>query len=136
MLVHVEEVDPEQSVLTRDVDLMIRRSDLQHVIDIAQKHAFHHRHRNAVRILCSGEKVRPTQVLPNPEIAPELKNLQGRNVSVISIPDLIRMKLSSYRLKDQLHVQVMDAAGLIPSDIESRLPKELFTRLTAVRASE
>ena len=151
VLVHVEEIDPEQSMLTRDVDLMIRRSDLRHVIDIAERHGFRYRHaasldmllygdsdraRNAVRILFSGEKVRQTQVLPNPEIAPERKNLQGRSVSVIPIPDLIRMKLSSYRLKDQVHIQVMDAAGLIPLDIESGLPKELFARLTAVRASE
>ncbi len=136
VLVHVEEVDPEQSMLTRDVDLMIRRSDLRRVIDIAEKHGFRYRRRNAVRILFSGEKVRLTRPLPNPEIAPEQKSLQGRNVSVIPLPDLIRMKLSSYRLNDQVHIQVMDAAGLIPLDIESGLPKELFARLKAVRASE
>ena len=88
VLVHVEEADPEQSMLTRDVDLMIGRPDLRHVIDIAEKRGFRYRHsagldmllhgdsdraRNAVHILFSGERIKSTQFLPNPEIAPEWK---------------------------------------------------------------
>ena len=38
VLIHVEEADPAQSALTRDVDLMIRRSDLERVVEIAARH--------------------------------------------------------------------------------------------------
>ena len=46
------------------------------------------------------------------------------------------MKLSSYRLKDQVHVQIMDAAGLITPAVEKTLPAILLTRLQHVRQSE
>ena len=92
MLVHVEEADPAQSMLTRDVDLMIRRSDLDRVLEIAEQHGFHFRHaggldmllyggstsaRNAVRLIFSGE--------PNPGISPERKQILGKDVHVIPL---------------------------------------------------
>jgi hypothetical protein len=46
------------------------------------------------------------------------------------------MKLSSYRLKDQLHIQSMDAAGLITPDIEKELSAELLSRLARIRELE
>ncbi len=36
VLVHVEATDPAHSILTRDVDLMIQRSDLERVIAVAE----------------------------------------------------------------------------------------------------
>src|SRR5258708_4239789 len=132
VLIHVEEADPSQSMLTRDVDLMIQRSDLERVMKITAAHDFVFRHaasldvllygesrsaRNAVRLLFTGEKVRPNQATPNPNVDPQRKNLLGKGVLVVPVPDLVRMKLSSFRLKDQVHVQVMDAAGLITSDV-------------------
>jgi hypothetical protein len=81
VLVHVEEADPEHTTLTRDVDLMIRRADLERVTEIASRHGFRFRHtagldmllygdttsaRHAVHLLFSGEKVRPNQATPNP----------------------------------------------------------------------
>ena len=151
VLVHVEEADPAQSMLTRDVDLMIQRSDLERVREITAKDGFRFRHsagldmliygraesaRNAVHLIFSGEKVRPAQATPNPEIAPEAKVVHGKSIMVIPVADLLRMKLSSYRLKDQVHVQVMDAAGLITPEVEHKLPEELLPRLRHVRQSE
>jgi hypothetical protein len=43
------------------------------------------------------------------------------------------MKLSAWRLKDQVHVQGIDAAGLITPEIESGLPPALRARLQQVR---
>jgi hypothetical protein len=151
VLVHVEEADPAQSMLTRDVDLMIHRSDLEQVVEIAEQHGFHFRHaagldmllyggstsaRNAVHLLFSGERVKPNQATPNPVISPERKQMMGKDVLVVPLADLLRMKLSAYRLKDQVHVQVMDAAGLITPAVEKTLPADLLTRLQHVRQSE
>jgi hypothetical protein len=52
------------------------------------------------------------------------------------VADLVRMKLTSYRLKDRVHIQDLDAVGLITSDIEADLPDLLRARLAEVRASE
>jgi hypothetical protein len=151
VLVHVEEADPEHTTLTRDVDLMIRRSDLDRVKEIAARHGFRFRHsagldmllygdtnsaRNAVHLLFSGEKVRPNQATPNPAIQPERKSILGEDVFVISVADLVRMKLSAYRDKDRVHIRSMDAAGLITAEVESTLPVELKARLQHIRETE
>jgi hypothetical protein len=151
VLVHVEEADPTQAMLTRDVDLMVLRADLQRIKDAAARHGFRFRHfaglemllysntdsaKNAVHLIFSGEKVRPNEATPNPPIAPEKKRIHNQEVMVIPVADLVRMKLSSFRLKDQVHIQVMDAAGLIASDVEKKLTKELLARLQHVRETE
>lgn len=48
---------------------------------------------------------------------------------------MVRMKLSSFRLKDQVDVQAMDAAGLITAEVERSLGANLTARLQQVRRS-
>jgi len=151
VLVHVEEADPEHTTLTRDVDLMIRREDLERVKDAAARHGFRFRHtagvdmllygdtdraRNAVHLIFSGETVGPNQAVPNPPIAPVTKRIHDGEVMVIPVADLVRMKLSSFRDKDRVHVRSMDAAGLITPEVEAKLPAKLATRLQHVRETE
>jgi hypothetical protein len=151
VLVHVEEANPELTTLTRDVDLMIRREDLGRIKQAAGAHGFRFRHtagidmlmygktdsaRNAVHLIFSGELVRPNQAAPNPPIAPEKKWIHGGEVMLIPVADLVRMKLSSYRLKDQVHIKSMDAAGLITAEVEAKLPTDLSARLQHVRETE
>jgi hypothetical protein len=151
VLIHVEEADPAQTALTRDVDLMVRRSDLERIKEAAAKNGFRFRHaagvdmllygstesaKNAVHLIFSGEKVRPNQATPNPPILPEKKVIHGREVLVVPVSDLVRMKLSSYRDKDRVHIRSMDAAGLITREVEKGLPDELRSRLQHVRETE
>jgi hypothetical protein len=44
VLIHVEEADPAQTALTRDVDLMVHRSDLERIKEAAAKNGFRFRH--------------------------------------------------------------------------------------------
>src|SRR5450432_2015273 len=151
VLVHVEEADPTHAMLTRDVDLMVLRADLDRIKDAAARHGFRFRHaagvdmllygntgsaRNAVHLIFSGEKVRPNQATPNPPIAPEKKAVLGREVFVIPVADLVSMKLSSNRDKDRVHIRAMDAAGLITPEVEHGLPEELQGRLRYTRETE
>jgi hypothetical protein len=151
VLVHVEEVNPELTALTRDVDLMIRREDLERIKEAAASHGFRFRHaagvdmllygetdsaKNAVHLIFSGELVRPNQAAPNPPIAPEKKRIHGGEVMVIPVADLVRMKLSSFRDKDRVHVRSMDAAGLVTPEVEAKLPVGLLERLQHVRETE
>jgi hypothetical protein len=46
------------------------------------------------------------------------------------------MKLTSYRLKDRVHIQDLDSVGLITPEIETGLPELLRNRLAETRASE
>lgn len=45
------------------------------------------------------------------------------------------MKLTSFRLKDKVHIQDMDGAGLITPEIEQSLSPLLRERLAEVRAT-
>lgn len=46
------------------------------------------------------------------------------------------MKLTSYRLRDRVHIQDLDSVGLISPEIEGQLPKLLLDRLAEIRSSE
>ena len=55
---------------------------------------------------------------------------------IASVVDLVHMKLTSFRLKDKVHIQDMDAVGLITPEIEATLSPVLAERLAEVRATE
>ena len=50
--------------------------------------------------------------------------------------DLVRMKLTSFRAKDEAHLKDLDDAGLIRPEIEAGLPAELAARLLQTRARD
>lgn len=60
----------------------------------------------------------------------------GIGAPLAPVADLVLMKLTSYRLKDRVHIQDLDAVGLITPEIESSLPPELKRRLAEIRATE
>jgi hypothetical protein len=80
------------------------------------------------------EKVRPEYVEPIPPFSEPVRTVEG--VLLAPIADLVRMKLTSFRLKDQVHIQDLDHAGLITTEIEAALPEILRARLAQVRATE
>jgi hypothetical protein len=55
---------------------------------------------------------------------------------VISVAGLVRMKLTSYRDKDRVHIRSLDAAGLLTNEIEFQLAPELAARLQHIRETE
>ena len=149
VLIHVEEANPEYSTLTRDVDLMVRRGDLQQVMQAAATAGFQFRHaaggdmllagndvKNAIHLIFSEEKVRPNYLAAAPAIEPEDKVIHGKAVKIIPVRDLLRMKLTSFRDEDRVHVRSLDAAGLITNEVESGLTEELAGRLRIVRETE
>jgi len=87
-------------------------------------------------LLYAGEKVKATQLESHPPVSPVRAGLHGQDFRVIPVLDLARMKLSSYRDKDRVHVRGMDAAGLITREIEHGLSEELLVRLRNVRETE
>ena len=68
-----------------------------------------------------------------PEIGPS-RTIQG--VRLVPLADLVAMKLTSFRSKDETHLKDLDEAGLITPEIESGLSETLRARLAQVRARE
>jgi hypothetical protein len=96
--------------------------------------ATHPKARSAVHLVFVGERVRPEYAEPVPGFSPPVAAREG--VLLAPVADLVRMKLTSYRLKDRVHIQDLDAAGLITPEIEAALPPTLRARLAEVRATE
>ena len=146
--IHVDEVDSMASRLTRDVDVAIDRSLLDKIRAAVEPHGFIYRHaagvdmflpaddpkvRNGIHIVFLGEKVRPEYLEPIPG-SPAERCKYG--FLIASVKDLVVMKLTSFRMKDQVHIQDMDSVGLITPEIEADLSEPLRQRLAEVRSKE
>jgi len=92
------------------------------------------RARSAVHLVFVREKVRAEYVEPVPDFSPPVRTTEG--VLLAPVADLVRRKLTSYRLKDRVHIQDLDAVGLITPAVETRLSDVLLARLREVRAAE
>ena len=68
-----------------------------------------------------------------PDFSPPVETREG--VLLAPVADLVRMKLTSYRLKDRVHIQDMDVAGLIAAETEAGLSNELRRRLAEIRST-
>jgi hypothetical protein len=146
--IHVHERQPIKARTTQDVDAGIARRDLARVIQATESAGFVYRHvagidmlldpgkpsaRSAVRLVFTGEKVRPADLAAIPDSDP-VQTAEGIWISPVA--DLVRMKLTSYRLKDKVHIQDLDSVGLITPEIEAGLPEVMRQRLAEVRAQE
>jgi hypothetical protein len=89
--------------------------------------------RRAVHLIFTGERVRADYPEPAPDLGP-CRTLHG--VRLAPLADLVRMKLTSFRSKDETHLKDLDEAGLITPEIEAALSETLRARLTQVRARE
>ncbi|MFM8378302.1 MAG: hypothetical protein ACKOB1_03140 [Planctomycetia bacterium] len=137
----VEQIDESAVRFTQDVDIVLRREDLGRATEALAKAGFTHRHvagidmfldgpgagpRDAVHVIFSGEKVRPEYVVAVPDAA---ESVSFKAYRVLALEALVRMKLTSYRRKDQVHLLDMLSIGLIDSTWPARYPQELAARL-------
>ncbi len=137
----VARVDQEAVRNTKDVDLLVRRQDFARAVAELQSVGFVYQNvtgvdlfldgpqgsvRSAIHVLFAGEKVRPDYLLPAPEIS---ESEAGPEFPVPTLDALVRMKLTSFRLKDQVHLLDLLEVGLIDGTWCSRFPAELSARL-------
>ena len=144
----VNEIDPLAARLTRDIDAAVSRADLERIAQVVKPFGLELRHaagvdmlidaeapaaRRAVHLVFVTEKVRSEYLEPVPPFS-DASAIRG--LLVAPVADLVRMKLTSFRLKDKVHIQDLDGVGLITPEIEAGLPEQLRHRLAEVRASE
>ena len=147
--IHVSERDPLRARITRDVDLAIDRHSLQALGEAVRSSGFEYRHadgvdmlvdtaqpkaRSAVHLVFVREKIRPDYPEPIPDFSPPVLTAEG--LLIASVAGLVRMKLTSFREKDRVHVRDMDSVGLITPEIEAQLSDLFRQRLAQVRATE
>lgn len=126
---------------TQDVDILLRRGDLETAKNALAAAGFVYRHvkgvdmfldgpeakaRDAVHVVFSGEKVRPEYLLPVPDVTDAEQTPEFR---LLNLEPLVRMKLTSFRRKDQVHVLDLAEVGLVDESWLNRFPPELSERL-------
>lgn len=137
----VSRIDEAAVRNTQYVDVLMRRDNLPAAIVAMEQAGFVHRHsagidkfldgpdakfRDAVHVLFAAEKVREEYNQPAPEIS---EAEDDHNFRVVTLDALVRMKLTSFRRKDQVHLLDMLDVGLIDVKWCGRLPAKLADRL-------
>jgi hypothetical protein len=137
----VATIDPGAVRNTNDVDVLLRRGDLDAATKALSAAGFIYAQvagvdmfldgptatpRSAVHVIVAGEKVRERDSTPAPDLA---ETAQPEKFHVIPVEALLRMKLTAFRLKDRVHILDMLEVGLIDATWKSRLPPDLAARL-------
>lgn len=137
----VSRVDESAVRNTQDVDLLIRRDDLAAVTTALESAGFRYRHsagldlfldgpsaraRDVVHVVFSGEKVRPEEALPNPDVT---DSESAGPYRIASLRALVQIKLTAFRDKDRTHLRDLLEVGLIDASWGQHYPPELAARL-------
>lgn len=134
---YVEQSAPDAGRLTRDIDIVVRRQDLERIAAAAETCGLAYRHVAGVDMLVQADAPASRRIHLYPGAVPELGPFETlRGLRLIPTADLIRMKLTSFRLKDQVHLKDLDEAGVISPAVEATLSPVLAERLARVRARE
>ena len=137
----VSRVDETAVRNTQDVDIVLRRTDFAAARKALEQAGFVYRHaagmdmfldgpnakaRDAVHVVFATEKVRPDYVMPAPDVS---ESEDADTFRLLSLDALVRMKLTSFRDRDRVHVRDLMAVGLVNDGWLDRVPVPLRSRL-------
>jgi hypothetical protein len=143
----VSRVDESAVRNTRDVDILLRRADLDVARRALEAAGFIYRRisslghpgslelfldgpkaspRDAIHMVFAGEKVRPDDPIPAPDVA---NSEAGDQFRFVTLDALVRMKLSAFRDKDRTHLRDLLDVQLIDASWLARLEPTLHRRL-------
>jgi hypothetical protein len=140
----VGRVDEDAVRNTRDVDILLRRSELEAAKAALAPAGFVYvrtfevdmfldgpdgRPTQAVHLIFAGETVRENDLAKTPDVS---DSEPAAGYRVLTLESLVRMKLTSFRLKDQVHLQDLIGVGLIDNSWPARFPLELAARLQQI----
>jgi hypothetical protein len=145
----VSRVDEAAVRNTQDVDILIRRDDLEGAKTAMATAGFLFRHvrgidmfldgpnakaRDAVHVLFARERIGREDVALAPDVSEAVTQTEPP-IRVLDLEPLVRMKLTSFRLKDQVHLQDLVGIGLIDDSWPRRFPPPLAERLEQILAN-
>ena len=137
----VSRVDEAAVRNTQDVDIVLRRADLPAARKTLEQVGFVYRHaasidmfldgpdakpRDAVHIVFASEKVRADYAAPVPDVS---ESEATETFRLLSLDALVRMKLTSFRDKDRVHLRDLMDAGLVDASWLEKVPATLRSRL-------
>ena len=143
----VSRVDEAAVRNTRDVDILLRRADLDKARLALEAAGFGYRHvsshgqpgslelfldgpdasaRDALHIIFASEKVHSDSPVASPDV---VDSEAADAFRLVSLEALVKMKLSAFCDKDRTHLRDLIEVGLVDSGWISRLPAELARRL-------
>jgi hypothetical protein len=137
----VSTVDEAAVRNTRDVDMLLRRLDLERARVALEGAGFVYRHtagldvfldnqtssvRDSVHIVFANEKVREHEPASNPDVD---ESVSSGGFRVLTLEALVRIKLTAFRDKDRTHLRDMLEVGLIDGTWVAKLPAQLASRL-------
>ncbi len=147
----VSRVDDSVVRNTRSVDLLVRREDMDAIINVMARGGFRYRSvsilggkgriemfldgpgakaRDGVHLIFSGEKVSPESLEPSPDV--EEIDASHSDFRLVDLDALVTMKLTSNRRKDQVHLLDMMEIGMLDESWLERVPISLRDRLQAL----
>lgn len=140
----VSRVDEAAVRNTQDVVMLLRRESLPLAIRALEAAGFVYRHsasihmfldgpdaraRDALHIIFADERVRPDYALPSPSVDESEVSADFR---LVSLDALVRMKLTSFRDKDRVHIRDLIGVGLVDESWLERVSPSLRDRLQAM----
>jgi len=147
----VSRVDEAAVRNTRDVDILLRRSDLEAARRILESAGFLHRRvsmlgrpggvdmfldgptasaREAVHIVFAREKVRSDSLTESPDVT---ESERSDRIRIVALEALVRMKLTAFRDRDRTHLRDLIEVGLVDATwLDGRLSPDLHSRLQSL----
>ncbi len=146
----VSRVDEAAVRNTRDVDLLLQREDFDAAKAALEQAGFVYRSvaslgkagvmdvfldgsdakvRDALHVLWAGEKVAKESLEASPDVTQSEDTGEFR---LIDLEPLVRMKLTSFRDKDRMHLRDLVDVGLVDANWCTRLPAPLAERLQII----
>lgn len=137
----VSRIDETAVRNTQDVDILLNREDLERAKSALATAGFVFRHvksidmflegpgakaRDAIHVIFADEKVTSDSLTPSPKLS-EVDS--SGPFCVVDLEPLVRMKLTSYHLKDRVHLLDMIGVGLIDETWPAKFSGELAARL-------
>jgi len=146
--VWVAKADPSATRTTVDVDLLVEQARIDDVTAALTRLGFD-RHdlrllvlftdpdepsrRSRVHLVRADRKVLPSYAHPAPSVTESVFE-PGQGFWLLDLPALVRMKLTSFRDIDRVHIRDMLSVGLIDETVRSSLPADLYARLEELRS--
>jgi hypothetical protein len=131
---------------TKDVDILLRRDDIDRAAAALAPHGFLSDvvlgvpvfmeasaplPSQGVHVIVARERVRPDAKHPAPDVDRVERSPAG--YSVLELAPLVMMKLEANRRVDQVHIEDLLRIGLIDAELALQLPEDLRDRLRHVR---
>lgn len=144
----VGRVDPGATRATKDVDILVRRVDVPRVTAALAARGFVREdlrdivlfldpgepsRKSGIHLVWASERLRPSYTESSPDVTESERDPEG--FVVVSLLGLLRMKLTSFRDVDRVHVADMLGVGLVTDEVRRKLPPSLVERLEQIERS-